>query len=87
MDSNRYTVLIVDDEEIVTESINTLLMLETDYNVLILHSPSEALNRLSSQEIDLVVSDYLMPGDINGVDFLLKVKEMQPEAIRVLLTA
>ncbi|MFC1715094.1 ATP-binding protein [Candidatus Poribacteria bacterium] len=87
MDNDRYIVLIVDDEEIVTESINTLLTLETDYNTLILHSPSEALNMLQSQEIDLVISDYLMPGDMNGVEFLLKVKAQQPEAIRVLLTA
>lgn len=87
MDSDKYTVLIVDDEEIITESINTLLTLETDYNVLIFYSPSEALERIRTQEIDLVISDYLMLGEMNGVDFLLKVKELQPEAIRVLLTA
>lgn len=87
MDSDKYTVLIVDDEEIITESINTLLTLETDYNVLIFYSPSEALERIQIQEIDLVISDYLMPGEMNGVDFLLRVKELQPEAIRVLLTA
>jgi response regulator RpfG family c-di-GMP phosphodiesterase len=62
-------------------------MLETEYEILTFNSPSEALAALQTQEADLVISDYLMPGEINGVEFLLKLKELQPEAIRVLLTA
>jgi signal transduction histidine kinase len=87
VDNEEYTVLIVDDEEIVTETINTLLTLETDYKTVIFHSPSEALGYLQTQEVDLIISDYLMPGEMNGVEFLLEVKKLQPEAIRVLLTA
>ena len=87
MDSEEYTVLIVDDEEMVTTSISTLFMLETDYNVLTYNSPSEALDSFGVEEVDLVISDYLMPGEMNGVEFLLEVKKTQPEAIRILLTA
>ena len=87
MDNEEYTVVIVDDEEMVTTSISTLFMLETDYDVLVFNSPSEALEELQTQEVDLVISDYLMPGDLNGVQFLLEMKKMHPEAIRVLLTA
>ena len=87
MNNEEYTVLIVDDEEMVTTSISTLLMLETDYNVLTFSSPSEALDALRVQEIDLVISDYLMPGEMNGVEFLLELKKLQPDAIRILLTA
>ena len=36
MENEEYTVLLVDDEEIVTTSISALLMLETDYDVLVL---------------------------------------------------
>jgi len=88
VDNERYTVLIVDDEEMVTTSISTLFMLEEPgYDVLVFNSPSEALEELKDKEIDLVISDYLMPGEMNGVDFLLELKKLQPEAIRVLLTA
>ncbi len=87
MDNEEYTVVIVDDEEMVTTSISTLFMLETDYDVLVFNSPSEALEELQTQEVDLIISDYLMPGDLNGVQFLLEMKKMHPEAIRVLLTA
>jgi len=87
VDNEQYTVLIVDDEEMVTTSISTLFMLETDYNILTFNSPNEAIKALQDQEIDLVISDYLMPGEMNGVDFLLELKKLQPEAIRILLTA
>lgn len=87
MDTEEYTMLIVDDEEMVTTSISTLFMLETDYNVLTFNSPNEAIKALQDEEVDLVISDYLMPGEMNGVDFLLELKKLQPEAIRILLTA
>ena len=87
MDNEEYSVFIVDDEEVVATSISTLLTLETDYNVLTFNSPSEALDALRVQEVDLVISDYLMPGEMNGVEFLLELKELQPDAIRILLTA
>ena len=87
MDNEEYTVLIIDDEEMVTTSISTLFMLETDYNTLVFNSPNEAIKALQEEEVDLVISDYLMPGEMNGVDFLLELKKLQPEAIRILLTA
>jgi len=86
VENEEYTVLLVDDEEIVTTSISALLMLETDYDVLVFNSPIEALEEMQHEEIDLVISDYLMP-DMNGVEFLMEMKKLQPEAIRIILTA
>jgi len=85
MDNEGYTVVIVDDEEMVTTAIGTLFMLETEYNVLTFNSPSKALEALQTQEVDLVISDYLMQEEMNGVQFLVKMKKLQPEAIRILL--
>lgn len=87
MENEEFNLLIVDDEEMVTTSISTLFMLETDYNILTFNSSREALSAIKSQEIDLVISDYLMPGDLNGVEFLIELKKIQPEAICILLTA
>ena len=88
VDNEEYTVVIVDDEEMVTTSISTLFMLENpEYNILVFNSPSEAVEELRSQEADLVISDYLMPGEMNGVQFLMELKKLQPETIRILLTA
>ena len=78
-------LLIVDDEEMVLTSLRSFLMLETEYEVLTFSSAAEALEAVNGRTIDLVVSDYLMPG-MTGIDFLLEVKKLQPYATRILLT-
>jgi FixJ family two-component response regulator len=41
VDNKEYTVVIVDDEEMVTTSLSTLSMPETDYNILTFDSPGK----------------------------------------------
>jgi serine phosphatase RsbU (regulator of sigma subunit) len=78
-------VMIVDDEEMVTNSLASFLQLETDYSVLTFQSPLEALQTLHQKPVDLVISDFLMP-DMDGLRFLSEVKKMYPEVTRILLT-
>jgi len=78
-------ILVVDDEEMVVTSIKSFLTLETDYEVAAFTSPKEALEFVRKTKVDLVISDYLMP-DIDGIEFLGQVKDIQPEATRILLT-
>jgi len=85
-DTERTPVIaIVDDEEMVLTSLRSFLTLETDYEIMTFSSPEQALQKLRETSVDLVVSDYLMPG-MNGIAFLLEVKKMHPFATRVLLT-
>jgi len=86
-DKAKYTVLILDDEPNVLTSLNALLDSETDYNVLAFASSQEALEAIQTHEIDLAIVDYLMPGDMDGIDFLLTLKQKQPFSIRMILTA
>lgn len=78
-------IVLVDDEEMVITSIKSFLVLETDYEVRGFTSPAEAIDFLEKNRADVVVSDYLMP-DIDGITFLAKVKQLQPQATRILLT-
>ena len=78
-------VLIVDDEDMVITSIRAFLQLETEYAVHGYTLPEEAAKHLQTNPVDVVVSDYLMP-KMNGIQFLGKAKQLQPEAARVLLT-
>lgn len=78
-------VLIVDDEYVVTESLRQFFELETDYHVLTFQSPFAALEALKERPADLVISDYLMP-EMNGLEFLIELKRMYPEVVRILLT-
>ena len=81
----RPTVLIVDDEELVTKSLRNLFQLQSDYRIITHTSPREALSAADSIPVDLVISDYLMP-ELDGITFLSKLREIQPQTVRVLLT-
>ena len=78
-------IVLVDDEDMVVTSIKSFLTLETDYEVVGFTTPAEALSYIESHRVDVVVSDYLMP-DMDGISLLARVKDIQPEATRILLT-
>jgi len=82
---NMSKILIVDDEEMVTTNLRNLFRLRTDYQAIIFTSAAEALSSVANHEYDVVITDYLMP-DMDGIAFLSRFKEAQPQAIRILLT-
>jgi len=78
------TVLIVDDETRVLDSLEALLAM--DYRVLRAERPEVALDLIVREPVALVISDQRMPG-MSGTDFLARCRELAPETVRVLLTA
>jgi response regulator RpfG family c-di-GMP phosphodiesterase len=87
MDNLDYkpAIMVVDDEEMVTTSLTNLFRLRTNYRIIACTSPTQALTEAGNQVFDLVIADYLMPG-MDGIAFLLRFKEVQPLALRILLT-
>lgn len=79
------TIVIVDDEEMVLTSLGSFLALETDYSVKTFTSAKNALDFVSNNDVDLVVSDYLMP-EMDGISFLAHVKKVKPQVPRIILT-
>jgi len=79
------TVVIVDDEEMVLESLATYLGLETDWRVVTFTSARAALAHLATEDADVVISDFLMP-EMDGIAFLARVRALRPEVPRVILT-
>ena len=78
-------IIIVDDEEMVLTSLGSFLNLETDYEVVTFTSAKDALKHIEQNDIDLVISDYLMP-EMDGISFLAQVKDMKPNVPRIILT-
>lgn len=83
--NKRETIVLVDDEEMVLTSLRSILSLETDYEIKTFLSVNEALEHISSSDVDLVISDYLMP-EMDGITFLSKVRDLKPEIPRIILT-
>lgn len=82
---NAQTIIIVDDEQMVLTSLSSFLNLETRYKVVTFTSAAEALDFIEKNEIDLVMSDYLMP-EMDGISFLAKVRDTKPAVPRIILT-
>ncbi|MFZ5354767.1 MAG: response regulator [Bacillota bacterium] len=81
------TILIVDDDMLITTTLSTLIEMTLDYNVLTSNNPAQALelDELKQKKIDMIISDFMMP-EMNGLEFLKKAAEVHPEAVVILLT-
>jgi response regulator RpfG family c-di-GMP phosphodiesterase len=84
-EERRSTILVVDDEPAVVQSVSALLELETPHAVLVETSPRQALQLAKVNPPDLVISDFLMP-DLDGIAFLLEIRRLYPESTLILLT-
>jgi len=78
-------VLLVDDEPMVTQALALFLELESEYEVVTSGSGAEALEVLAKRPVDVVVSDFLMPG-MNGLELLAEVARRNPDIPRLMLT-
>ena len=78
------TLLIVDDDEHVRRALRRVLR-RAKAKILDAPDAAVALQLLEQEPVQVVVSDYRMPG-MSGVEFLRAVKERWPRIQRVLLT-
>ncbi len=79
------TILIIDDEMAIRESLQTLLELE-DYQVDTAETGEEGLNRISEQPYDLVLLDFALP-DKNGIEVLREIRDRDASLSVILITA
>ncbi len=80
-----FKILFVDDEEI--NLLNFRMIFQDKYEIFTALSGEEALEVFKDTEgIGLVISDQIMSG-ISGVELLSTIYEIDPDPIRILLTA
>lgn len=82
-----FKLLIVDDEEYVTDGLAALFRrkMNMELDIYKAYSAMEALDILNKVRIDVVLSDIHMPG-MDGIQLLKKIKEQWPECRVILLT-
>lgn len=78
-------ILVVDDEESIREFFEIMLKRE-GYEVVTAANGLEALEALKKQSMDLVISDIQMP-EMSGMELLTRMKETDPEATVIMITA
>ncbi len=83
--ASRGKVLIIDDEDAILESLETLLELE-EYEVATASTGGAGLDALDAKTFDLVLLDLMLP-DISGLDVLKEVRSRDQETPIVMLTA
>lgn len=80
----QHKVLIVDDESTIRDLLKDALSNEP-YGILSASSAEEALPILAREQVDVVISDEIMPG-MSGSKFLAIVRKKYPDTIRIILT-
>ncbi|MGC2695767.1 MAG: sigma-54 dependent transcriptional regulator, partial [Candidatus Angelobacter sp.] len=83
--SHGGSVLIIDDEAAIRESLETLLEFE-GYNVESAETAEEGLARLSERTFDLVLLDFALP-DRNGLEVLTEIRARDSQLAVIMITA
>jgi DNA-binding NtrC family response regulator len=79
------SILVIDDEAGIRESLEVLLSLE-GYSVKTANDGEQGLRTLEMENFDLVLLDLALPGQ-SGLELLPQIKERQPETPVIMITA
>src|SRR5215472_15898320 len=80
------SILVVDDLPAMREMINRSLASE-GYRVATAESGEEAVTRIAEQEFDVIVTDLVMPGGVDGLEVLERARLLGVRAAIILITA
>lgn len=82
--SAALSVLVIDDEEVVRETLAEMLA-ELDHKVVTAESGRDALEKMTSDDFDLVFTDLAMP-EMDGWETARAIRQQRPELPVVLVT-
>jgi CheY-like chemotaxis protein len=84
MDQHKAVILCVDDEENPLV-LRKYVLQKAGYDVVTANSGKQALELAASRDVDLVLSDHLMPG-MNGTDLAQQLKARHPNLPVILIS-
>ncbi|MBO4793742.1 MAG: sigma-54-dependent Fis family transcriptional regulator, partial [Deltaproteobacteria bacterium] len=78
------TILIVDDEESIRQSLSGILQ-DENFHTLCAQDGEECLNIIKEETPDLILLDIWMNG-IDGIETLKKIKEFNPDQTVIMMS-
>jgi response regulator RpfG family c-di-GMP phosphodiesterase len=85
IDSNFWTILVVDDEEVIRRLLCHKLKIE-GYTCVDAGNSRQALEKMQEKPADLAILDIMMPGG-SGIELLSEIKKAYPDTIVIMATA
>ncbi len=82
----NWTILVVDDEEVMCESLAAWLR-EDGYQVDTAMSGREGVERASKGDYAIYFVDLKMPGGMDGIETMIEIRKRRPEASIIIITA
>ena len=79
-------LMVVDDDVHQLKLLDRVFGTMDGYEVYVFDSAEKALVGAKKRQYDVVISDVRMP-EIDGVTFLSKMKRLQPQASRIMMSA
>lgn len=87
MPTNK-TILIVDDDDLVLESIDLLLSAVDDFQTIRARGSAGAISHLAhTRHVDVIVADVILSGDLSGIDVCRHAMTQCPDIAVVVITA
>ncbi|HYE72391.1 MAG TPA: sigma-54 dependent transcriptional regulator, partial [Blastocatellia bacterium] len=83
--ARKGSVLVIDDEEIMREVLESILS-QDGYRVELAKTGEEGLTKYADRSFDVVLLDVSMPG-IGGIRTLDELLKLDPEAVVIMITA
>jgi len=80
----RPVVLLLEDEPQLTKAM--CLNFEREFEIETAATADEALMLLATRQFDALLCDHMLPGRMQGLEFLVTAMNQQPNAKRILMT-
>ncbi len=82
----QWSILVVDDEDIMRDSMAAWLR-EDGYSVQTAASGQEAIDLAREKELHICFVDLKMPEGIDGIQTMLEIRKIRPQAVVIIITA
>jgi CheY-like chemotaxis protein len=85
MESSKYTILVVDDEELIRNLVVTFLS-KLGHSCVSAIDGVDALNKMKGNKFDAVITDIKMP-NMDGIHLAIEISRQYPELPIMVMTA